>query len=298
MNILITGSNGFLGQHLVNNLIKSHNVETLNRSGLCNHKINLANTIPDFKSKFDIVIHAAGKAHTIPRNIKQENDFFNININGTKNLLSGLEKNSIPSKLVFISSVSVYGLVHGELVNENFSLNALDPYGLSKIKAESVVQEWCKKNNVKCTIFRLPLILGKNPPGNLGSMIKGIQFGYYFNINGGSAKKSMVLSSDIAKFILIASEIGGIYNLTDGYHPTFFELSHYIANQMGRNSIPNLPSFFASYLAKFGDIFGTNFPLNTNKYLKITSDLTFDDSKARKAFGWSPIQVLGNFLIS
>lgn len=46
-----------------------------------------------------------------------------------------------------------------------------------------------KQHNVVCTILRLPLLVGTNPPGNLGAMIKGIARGYYFNIGGGKSKK-------------------------------------------------------------------------------------------------------------
>ena len=128
-------------------------------------------------------------------------------------------------------------------------------------------------------------------------MIKGIKKGYYFNINEGHARKSMVLADDVAKFILKAAEVGGIYNLTDGYHPSFYEISHLIANQLGKSYIPNMPNFIAKFLAKIGDLIGPKFPINTDKYLKITSDLTFDDSKAREAFGWDPTPVLKGFKI-
>ena len=87
----------------------------------------------------------------------------------------------------------------GELVTENDELLAKDAYGLSKILAEKLIQEWCKKNKVVCTILRLPLVVGYNPPGNLGAMIKSIKSGFYLNIAGGKVKKSMVLASDVAK---------------------------------------------------------------------------------------------------
>ena len=128
-------------------------------------------------------------------------------------------------------------------------------------------------------------------------MIKGIQKGYFFNIGRGSAKKSMVLAEDVAKVILDVAKIGGIYNLTDGYHPTFAELSNNISFQLGKNKPMNIPNWFAVIVAKIGDLIGNKAPLNTNKLKKITSDLTFDDSKARNAFGWNPTPVLEGFRI-
>jgi len=219
------------------------------------------------------------------------------NIKLTQNLLKGLEKKNI-SKFIFISSVSVYGLVEGDLINEDQELKASDPYGLSKIHSELIITEWCNLNNVKLTILRLPLIVGLNPPGNLASMLKGIKNGYYFNIDGGLTKKSMVLCSDISKYLLNASEIGGVYNLTDGYHPSFSEFSNQIANQLNKSKPVNMPFLLARMAAKFGDLLGSKAPINTNKLKKITSNLTFDDTKAREAFGWNPTPVLEGFKIN
>jgi nucleoside-diphosphate-sugar epimerase len=228
-----------------------------------------------------------------PQSNEQIDSFYDVNVVGTINLLLGLSK-CPPKQFVFISSVSVYGLIKGENIDESFPLLAEDPYGKSKILAEDIVIKWCEKHNVICTILRLPLVVGPNPPGNLGSMIRGIQKGYYFNIAGGSAKKSMVLASDIAKNIIIVAKVGGIYNLTDGAHPTFNDLSKSISKNFNKIFIPNLPFYFACIFAKVGDIFGEKSPLNSNKLKKITSSLTFNDSLARKNFGWCSNSVIQN----
>jgi nucleoside-diphosphate-sugar epimerase len=172
---------------------------------------------------------------------------------------------------------------------------AKDPYGLSKIKAEKIIQHWCESKNINCTILRLPLIVSTNPKGNLKSMINAIKYGYYFNIGNGNAKKSMVLADDIAKIIIKVSKIGGTYNLTDGRHPNFKEISKLISKNLGKNFILSIPYFFANYLSKIGDVLGDWFPINSNKFLKMTSSLTFDDTKARNTFGWEPHSVLEKF---
>jgi nucleoside-diphosphate-sugar epimerase len=289
MNILITGTTGFLGKEIVNrNSI--HEIFKLNRNA-GEYQFDLSTSIPVFDTTFDIVIHNAGKAHSIPKTVEEEDSFYKVNLQGTANLLKCLEGN-LPKQFVFISTVAVYGLYQGELINENTFLGAKDPYGVSKIQAENLVQEWCKQHNVVYTILRLPLIVGANPPGNLGAMITGIDKGYYFNIAGGRAKKSMVLAEDVGKFILKAAAVGGIYNLTDGYHPSFSELSALIAKQLGKRKVYNLPLWVAKAAAYCGDIFGQKFPLNSNKLNKINATLTFDDTKAREVFGWDPKKVL------
>jgi nucleoside-diphosphate-sugar epimerase len=198
----------------------------------------------------------------------------------------------IPKNFVFMSTVAVYGESNGTMIKESSKLNALDPYGKSKLEAEKIILNWCANKKVKCTILRLPLVVGSNPPGNLGFMIRGIKRGFYFNILGGNARKSMVLAEDVAQYILKAAEVGGVFNLTDGVHPSFFELSLHIADKLRKTTPFNLPFCFAKIFALCGDIIGPNAPINSLKLNKVISDLTFDDSKARSEFGWNPTPVL------
>ena len=291
MNCLITGINGFLGKIISEQISISNKVWGLSRSST-DYNFCLENEIPKFDLQFELVIHAAGKAHSVPKTIFEKQNFHNINVVGTQNLLNGLIKSGLPKFFVYISSVSVYGQESGMNINENYPLLASDPYGISKIKAESLVLEWCKKHNIICLILRLPLIVGANPPGNLREMINAIQKGYYFNIGGGKAKKSMVLAEDIAKIILVAAPIGGIYNLTDGYHPSFLELSNCIAKKLGKSNPINMPLLLIKLIALFGDLNSNVFKLNSYKLKKIIKDLTFDDSKARTKIGWNSQFVL------
>ena len=295
MQILLTGANGFVGQ-IICEILNRDKVITLGRSNT-DINSNLTIGIPALPL-CDCVIHAAGKAHSFLKDENERLDFFNVNVKGTSNLLKGLEQLSVlPRSFIFISSVSVYGLVNGHSVNESSPLSAVDPYGLSKIQAEGIIQKWCVENNVTCTILRLPLVAGPNPPGNLKKMVNGIKKGYYFNIGAGKAKKSIVLAEDVAKIIPKVAPIGGIYNLTDGYHPSFSELSELMAKQIGKRKPANIPHWLAHIMARTGDLIGSRAPINSDKLQKIKSDLTFDDSKARRLLGWDPTPVLDGFKI-
>lgn len=291
MNLLLTGANGFLGKSITKGLCEKYILYNLSRT-YGDYRVLLEKEIPFFKQKFDLVVHAAGKAHSVPKTEEEKKQFHDVNVSGTINLLKGLEKVGIPKQFVFISSVSVYGQESGKDIIEEFPLRAKDSYGISKIEAEILVQEWCNKNQVVGTILRLPLLVGENPPGNLGAMIKAIEKGYYFNINGGKARKSMVLAEDVAAFIPKVAAVGGIYNLTDGVHSDFKELSIAISKQKKKKIPLNLPLFITKLMGYAGDILGDKAPINSSKIKKITSDLTFDDSKARELLGWNPQSVL------
>lgn len=290
--ILLTGHSGFLGTEIKKNL-KSQ-IVTLGRSQ-ADIECDLSKSCPDLPA-IDLVIHSAGKAHSVPKTAEEKQSFFDVNVKGTIHLLEAL-KNNPPKSFVFISSVAVYGKDSGLDIPETAPLAASDPYGRSKIEAEEIVKEWCDKHQVVCAILRLPLIAGPNPPGNLGAMINGVAKGYYLNIAGGKARKSVVLAQDVALIIEKAGEIGGTYNLTDGYNPSFAELSENIARQLGKSKPMNILPFIASLMGKIGDVIGEKSPVNTNKIRKITSDLTFNDSKAREFLKWKPTQVLEGFKI-
>ena len=92
-SVLLTGATGFLGLRLENYLKSNHfNVTSLSRSSKSNVVCDISKFKPIFIKSFDTVIHAAGKAHSTPKNEIEEQEFYDINVKGTDNLLRGLEK--------------------------------------------------------------------------------------------------------------------------------------------------------------------------------------------------------------
>ena len=294
--LLLTGASGFLGKIILQYYPKNHHIITVGLKNSDSVKCDLAETIPKLPQS-QLVIHAAGKVHTVPRSKQEEEMFFKVNLQGTKNLLKGIEQSeNLPAAIIFISTVAVYGLERGENIDESYPLNGVTPYALSKIMAEKVLLDWCNKNKVKITILRLPLVAGPNPPGNLGAIIRAIKNGYYFRVGDGSARRSLVLAEDVAEFIEKVVVYGGEYNLTDGCHPSFKEIELCIAKQLGKKKILSITNILAKIIAKCGDHIPL-IPLNSDRLVKMTSTLTFSDKKARNNIGWAPKSVLNNFKI-
>lgn len=293
--VLITGASGFLGSIVKQKFdIHSETVITLGRNTSSDIVVDLANEIPDLTGLTDLkrVIHVAGKAHDFSNTSKIEQDHLNVNFRGTVHLCQALERMAIlPEQLVFISSVAVYGTESGNLIDENHPLNGSTSYAKSKLKAEKYLAEWGEKNNVKILILRLPLVIGKNPPGNLKRMIRAIKFGYYIRFGDGKAQKSMVLAEDVAHLILNASLSFGIYNLTDRNHPTIKELEEVIMKHYKVVYILSFPLILVRLFAKIGDKFAF-IPLNSKVLHKLTHSLTFNDQKAVIEWNWSPKRVL------
>lgn len=297
MKILFTGASGFLGSNLFSILSNRYEVETLGLGENIKYSVNIAKEIPVFKEKYDVVLHAAGKAHSVPTTETEEKSFFDVNLQGTKNLCAALEKVGVPDSFIFISTVAVYGLEFGELITEEYALNGDTPYALSKIKAEEFLTDWSNKYGVKLGIIRPSLIAGPNPPGNLQSMINGIKTGKYLSISGGKARKSVLMVQDIANLVPLLAEKGGTYNVCDSEQPSFHDLEKLIASQLGKSQPRSIPYSCAKLLARIGDLMGNRVPINSLKLDKITKSLTFSNEKARKELGWEPLNVLENFKI-
>lgn len=295
--ILFTGGTGFLGKNVRPILDKEYEVTTCGITSEDMIKANLAKETPKLDKHYDIVLHACGKAHVVPKTEAEKKAFFDVNYTGTKHLCEALEKVGVPKAIVFISTVAVYGCEYGDLITEEHPLEGKTPYAKSKIMAEEYLTEWCKKNNVVLGILRPSLLAGKDAPGNLGAMVNGVRKGFYMNIAGGKVIKSILMAEDIARILPSLVEKGGTYNVCDTRQPSFGELSASVAKQLGKGKPMNIPYWMAWCMAKVGDLLGSKAPINSYKLEKMTKSLTFSNEKARKELGWEPMDVLDNYKI-
>lgn len=308
MELLLTGYPGFLAGSIKKYFEqKNWHVDSLGlldvpvneiHSGSRHIQCNLATDIPCLSDKkYDLVIHAAGKAHVVPRSEAEKKSFYDVNVTGTEHLLLALQNNP-PKSIVFISSVAVYGLEKGERIKEDAPLAATTPYGESKVMAEKLIRETVFSRPVIRGIVRLPLIAGKNAPGNLGSMINAIQKGFYFSVSKGKAARSVVMKDDIAPFLEVLGEHGGTYNFTDRHDLTYATLSQAIRKHISCPKRPDLPYWFAWCLALAGEclhfIIRRPVPFDFYRLEKMTTSLTFDSSLAEKEIPFNPRPVLEN----
>lgn len=294
--LLFTGGTGFLGNNAKPILDKSYQVTTIGISEKDDIKANFVTDIPELQERYDVVLHAAGKAHIYPKTPEEIKAFYDINHIGTVHLCEALEKVGVPKSFIFISTSAVYGIDNGDFVTEDYPLEGKTPYAKSKIMAEEYLMEWCKTNNVILTILRPSLIAGKNAPGNLGAMVKGIKTGAYLSIAHGKARKSLLMAQDIANIIPLAEDKGGIYNVCDNDHPTFGQLEEIIASQLGKRKPISVPYWFAKCLAVVGDIIKV-FPINSSRLSKIVMSDTLSSVKAQEELGWKPMSTLDNYRI-
>lgn len=296
--LLLTGASGFVGKNVLPILAKNYAVSTLGRGTENDISADLATEIPDLRQPFDLVYHAAGKAHSVPRTAAEAKAFFDVNLTGTQNLCAALERAGTPKAFVFVSTVAVYGCERGENIAETHALAGTSPYAKSKIAAEEFLQNWCAARGVKLTILRPSLIAGADAPGNLGAMVRGMRSGKYLRIGQGAARKSIVMVEDLAHIAPLAFPRGGVFNVCATHAPSFAELEKTIAAQLGKREPAAIPLWAAKALALVGDCCFGKAPIDSARLKKITETLTFSNAKAREELGWEPLSVLENYDIS
>ncbi len=292
MKIVITGNNGFIGKVLHDALISTHDVIGVNRK-YGKFKTDLSLNKIDFDGEenleVDTVVCCTGLAHTQTATLEE---YKLANVDTVENTLKSFGQ-FLPQNVIFLSSLNVYGRADGCGISESYPLLGGTNFAKTKIQAEEFVADWCKSHHVNYCILRLPLVVAPNPPGNLGQMINAITKGFFFYLNKGRAKRSMILASDLIQIIEKEQIPSGIYNLTDGYHPSFSELGDLIADHLGTRKPFSMPKFLAEVMAKIGDIFQF-FPLNTHKMTVMSRDNTYNDDLARKQLDWNSKNVLQN----
>lgn len=238
---LVTGCAGFIGSHLVEELIQRNwhvtGIDNFHpyypkflkeaniRKARENKKFHFIEgsilSTDDLKllpSNVDYVFHFAAIAG-VRNSIEHPQEYFEINVNGTLNLLNHYRN---VSKFIFASSSSVYGNLKEEEfpVRESHELDPISPYGESKKQAEKLCMNFSKEHGLKTTMLRFYTVYGprQRPDEAITKFIRLAQSNKEIEIYGdGKKERDFTFVSDIVNGAILAAEKGnGIYNLGTG----------------------------------------------------------------------------------
>lgn len=176
MKILVTGGAGFIGSHLVDNLIKEgHKVCIIDnlstgRKGSINSLAKFYKTdicSPGIskifkKEKPKAVFHYAAQID-VRKSTKEPIKDANINILGTLNVLENCKKFRV-KKFIFASSVGVYGEPSKLPSEENHHLNPISPYSITKLAIEKYLNHY-KNQGLDFVALRYANIYGPRQSG-------------------------------------------------------------------------------------------------------------------------------------
>jgi nucleoside-diphosphate-sugar epimerase len=169
MVIVVTGGNSFLARHLIPYLANKNTsvfatyrtpderLEALRRvPGVRLVQLNIGDGegYRQLPQQADALVHVAAASTTRPGGI---DDFITCNVIGARNVARYAHAAGI-RKVIYTSSISVYGDIHAPCLQETYPITNPDDYGLTKYLAERLFAE---TEGISCVALRLPGILGK-----------------------------------------------------------------------------------------------------------------------------------------
>jgi nucleoside-diphosphate-sugar epimerase len=313
MNIAITGATGCLGTPLVDKLIP--NINCLKVLALPNDPsvslldgrfkivfgdLSSSDALNQLTKDCSIVFHLAGKVHSIPRTKEEEQEFYQVNLEGTKNLLEAARKNEV-KRFVFYSTVGVYGKDADFYGDELSTCQPNTVYAQSKYQAEQLVLESSKNGGPEGVVLRFPVAYGPMDRGNVASLIRAIHKNYFFYMGDIKVNRSMVSSRNAAEAAYLAAFVtearDQIFCITDDQDYTIKALVESICSALNITWRPiRLPNYFSNALGKVGDFLEKTIhvssPVNSSKVRKLSRPLIFSCEKAKKILGYRPVETL------
>jgi nucleoside-diphosphate-sugar epimerase len=265
MNIILTGSEGFVGKYL---RIK---LEELNYNVFCIDRIkinrvnyfcfDLTNEISSLISLFkdesiDILIHLAAAKGDY--NLKYK-DFYRDNVTASDKLINLVKALNIKS-IIMYSTVSVYGH-DNKIMSEDANLKPNNPYGATKLESENLFMKWFNldPNKNRLTILRPSVIYGENNFANMYNLLNQLNKKVPVSIGDGDYIKSMVAVENIVDITIFSLNILDglqIYNCTDKPYPKLKEVINHISEIQGFSK-PKIiiPKWFAYVIGLFFECF-------------------------------------------
>jgi len=284
----MTGSTGFVGKNLLQDLNKTYNIIQPNR--------NNCFSIPE---EVDIVINLIGKAHDL-KNIAISDDYYKINTQLAKNIFDAFI-NSKAKTFITISSVkAIADQVQGELTEETIP-NPSTHYGKSKLLAEKYIISQPISDEKTVYILRPCMIHGPGNKGNLNLLYNLIKKGFPWPLGNYNNKRSYL---SINNFCFVIKELierddipSGIYNLADDIPLSTNEVIGLISVSNGKPvRILKLSKSIITILAKLGD--HLKLPFNSERLQKLTDSYVVSNKKIisvlRKPLPISSIEGLSN----
>lgn len=256
MKILVTGGAGFIGKHLIKQLLENGNkVSILDNFSNSDKKLTmkLKNEVKIFEGDItnydnvlkatkdqEIVIHLAAKI-SVTESITNPSETFRVNVDGTKNIFEICKKNNI-KKLIVASSAAIYNDVKKEIkIKESGKINPISPYGESKIKMEKEIIKFCSENKINYVILRFFNIygIGQNSEyaGVITKFLDKIKKNQPLTVNGnGTQIRDFVSIYDVVHSINKAIEYqkNGIFNIAAGTGITINQLSKLMISLSGK----------------------------------------------------------------
>jgi UDP-glucose 4-epimerase len=226
MRVVVTGGAGFIGSHLVEELLVKNyevivvdNFSTGKLSNLeaCSSRIKVFEhdiRFPLPSNMFNgcsVVFHLAALADIVP-SIEQPSNYLSANIQGTVNVLEAARESRV-ERFVYTASSTCYGISSNYPTSENDEIRPTFPYALSKYLAELVFFHWLDLYGIKGLSLRLFNVYGPRArtSGNYGAVMgvflaQKIAKKPFTVVGDGTQVRDFTYVSDVVEALILAGE--------------------------------------------------------------------------------------------
>ena len=284
IKILLTASNGFIGSYLGAHLKNKFTVTSISKSEQIDKgdyiSVDLSvlagvRNFVDNSQKFDTLIFLVGLAHKKGKG-QEIDEFRRINKQTLVNLLSALEEQKkLPNKIIFASTISVYGeKLHQNMYNEESNKNPFSPYALTKLEAEEFLLEHYGKQS---WILRFAPVYAPDFQLNINRRTQSGN--WFYKVGNGSKKLSLCNLENIGSVVddILEDKVpAGIYNISDAKDYIYNDLLNYVNAKW----VVRIPALLVKGFYYIGKMMNNIF-LKENA-TKLISDNVFPSDKIRK----------------
>ena len=255
MKVLVTGSTGFLGRHIVQRLLsEGHDLCCLVRSlaraidiqqrGVelaCGDLTNPTNVIQAAEG-MEAVVHAAGQLG----GWGSEDEFFRNNLEATQNLVEACRLAGIRS-VVSVSSVAVYGRQPDRYLPEDSDIRAeSDPYCRTKLAGELALREYAETSGAAVTVVRPSIIYGAFDTHFSRPVVRRLRKSLVAVVGHRDHGLPLVYAGDVARFVALrlrGPESGfNTFNLSSPEKVTWSDIAAAVSRFHGRGpALVHLP---------------------------------------------------------
>jgi len=309
MNILVTGATGAIGPSVLNALLEAgHRVRAFSleapETGLFPHGVEaIVGDITDQRAVqaamqgMEAVVHMAALLHIVNPPPAMHAAYERINVGGTQTVVDAAVQAGL-RRIVFFSTIAVYGPSGGCVLDEMSEPHPDTPYARTKLSAERIVlNAKARDGRPLGTVLRLGAVYGPRIKGNYARLLHALQRRRFLSVGRGLNRRSLVHVKDVGRAAATAvahpGAAGRIYNVTDGAYHTLNEIIACMCSALGRRppllSLPIVPTRMAIHLMEaLSRAFGFKEPGLKEMIDKYTEDIAVDGILIRQELGFVP----------
>lgn len=245
----------------------------------------------------DSVVHLAALLHIANPSPDLAAEYERVNVGGTAAVVEVALKSQV-RRVVFFSTIAVYGPSGGAILTEESPVRPVTLYGRSKRAAENVVLSARRADGSGLgTVLRLGAVYGARVKGNYQRLLRALSRGRFVAIGQGSNRRTLVYDKDVARAALSAAQhekaAGKVFNVTDGRLYTLREIIEAICGALGRRypvlSLPAGPVRWAAGIVEDGaKLSGYRPPITREAIDTYREDVAVDGRRIQRELEFMP----------